>query len=64
MDTNIRIRAVGPPQRDLLIGMYDRFEPLGMALGLPPYAEEARHDWIERALSHKLNLAAFWSPGR
>jgi RimJ/RimL family protein N-acetyltransferase len=59
MDTDIRIRAVGLPQRDLLIGMYDRFEPLGVALGLPPFREDARRDWVGFALGHKLNLAAF-----
>jgi hypothetical protein len=30
---DIRIGAVGRPQRDLLIEMYDRFEPLGRRLG-------------------------------
>jgi GNAT superfamily N-acetyltransferase len=63
MDGDIRIRAVGQPQRDLLIEMYDRFEPLGAALGLPPRGEEARREWIEGALSHKVNLAAFSPAG-
>jgi GNAT superfamily N-acetyltransferase len=59
---DIRIRALGRPQRDLLIEMYDRFEPLGAALGLPPHVEEARREWVDVALSHNMNLAAL-SPG-
>jgi RimJ/RimL family protein N-acetyltransferase len=43
--------------------MYGRFEPLGAALGLPPRGEESRREWIEAALSHKMNLAAFSSAG-
>jgi RimJ/RimL family protein N-acetyltransferase len=38
--------------------MYDRFEPLGAALGLPPRWEEARREWLDVAMSHKMNLAA------
>ena len=59
----IRIGALGRPQRDLLIEMYDRFEPLGAALGLPPRGEEPRREWIEGALSHRMNLAAFSPAG-
>ena len=36
MGTDIPIRAVGLRQRNLLIGMYDRFEPLGAALVCRP----------------------------
>jgi RimJ/RimL family protein N-acetyltransferase len=53
------IRAIGRPQRDLLVEMYDRFDPLGAAFGLPPRDEERRGEWIDLALSHKMNLAAF-----
>jgi GNAT superfamily N-acetyltransferase len=63
MDADIQIRAVGLPQRDLLIEMYDRFEPLGVALGLPPWRADARRDWIGFALGHKLNLAALSPAG-
>jgi hypothetical protein len=63
MDGNIRIRAVGLPLRDLLIEMYDRFDPLGVALGLPPHRGEARREWIGAALGHKMNLAAFSPSG-
>jgi len=61
MDRDIRIRAVGRQQRDLLIEMYERFEPLGAALGLPPRGKEPRREWIEVALSQEMNLGA-WSP--
>ena len=60
---DIRIGAVGRPQRDLLIEMYDRFEPLGAALGLPPREEESRREWIESALRHRMNIAAFSPAG-
>jgi RimJ/RimL family protein N-acetyltransferase len=60
---DIRIGAVGRPQRDLLIEMYDRFEPLGAALGLPPREEEPRREWIESALRHRMNIAAFSPAG-
>lgn len=63
MDADIRIRAVGPPERDLLIGMYDRFDPLGGAFGLPPRTAEARREWIGSALGHKVNVAAFSAAG-
>jgi RimJ/RimL family protein N-acetyltransferase len=63
MGGDIRILAVGRPQRDLLIEMYDWFEPLGAALGLPPSGEEQRCEWIDVALSHKMNLAAFSPAG-
>jgi GNAT superfamily N-acetyltransferase len=43
--------------------MYDCFEPLGAALGLPPFRADARRDWIEYALDQKLNLAAFLPSG-
>jgi RimJ/RimL family protein N-acetyltransferase len=62
MEDEIRIRGIGPAQRNLLIEMYDRVAPLGGALGLPPRWEEPRRDWIDGALSEELNLGAF-SPG-
>ncbi len=63
MDADIRIRPVGLPHRDLLIEMYDRFDPLGAALGLPPRTAEARSVWVGVALCHKVNLAAFSPAG-
>ena len=63
MDTCIRIRVVGPPQHDLLIKMYDQFEPLGAVQGLPPLMSETRREWTERALDHSPNLAAFSPAG-
>ena len=53
------VRAIGPPRRDLLVEMYGGFDPLGAAFGLPPREEERRSEWIDLALSHKMNLAAF-----
>ena len=64
MDLGIRIRAVGRRHRDLLSAMYDGFDPLGAALGLPPPASETRRSWIGRALGQKWNLAAFSREGR
>lgn len=63
MDDDIRIRVVGPSQRDLLVRMYDRFDPLGLALGLPPPTAEARREWIGDTLRHGVNLAAFSPAG-
>jgi RimJ/RimL family protein N-acetyltransferase len=63
MDRDIRIRVVRRQQRDLLIEMYERFEPLGLALGLPPRENEARREWIEVALSQKMNLGALSPAG-
>ena len=43
--------------------MYDRFTPLGAALGLPPRSADTRRAWIERALAQKVNVAAFSPAG-
>jgi GNAT superfamily N-acetyltransferase len=64
VDLGIRIQAVGRRHRDLLSAMYDGFDPLGAALGLPPPATETRRSWIGRALGQKWNLAAFSPEGR
>jgi RimJ/RimL family protein N-acetyltransferase len=63
MNGDVRIRTIGRPQRDLLVEMYDRFEPLGAALGIPPVEEERRREWAQSALSHEMNLAAFLPTG-
>lgn len=63
MNADIQIQAIGPSQRDLLITMYDRFDPLGAALGLPPGTPEARHNWIRSALGQIVNVAAFSPAG-
>jgi hypothetical protein len=63
VNADIQIRGIGAPQRDLLIAMYDRFDPLGAALGLPPRTAEARCDWIGSALGQKVNVAAFSPAG-
>jgi GNAT superfamily N-acetyltransferase len=43
--------------------MYDRFDPLGGALGLPPHTGEARRAWIATALGNHVNVAAFSPAG-
>jgi GNAT superfamily N-acetyltransferase len=43
--------------------MYDRFDPLGAALGLPPPTVEARHEWIGSALGQIVNVAAYSPAG-
>ena len=63
MDADMQIRAVGPREFDLLLGMYDRFDPLGAALGLPPRTAPVRRSWIGDALRHKINIAAFAPEG-
>jgi GNAT superfamily N-acetyltransferase len=63
VNADIQIQAIGPPQRDLLITMYNRFDPLGAALGLPPRTAEARHKWIGSALGQIVNVAAFSPAG-
>jgi RimJ/RimL family protein N-acetyltransferase len=63
MDAEFQIRPVGPPQRELLIQMYDRFDPLGVAFGLPPRTLEGRRHWIADALGHTVNVAAFSPSG-
>ena len=63
MTEEIQLRAIGPPQQDLLIALYDRFDPLGAALGLPPHTVEARHGWVESALCQRVNVAAFSQAG-
>jgi RimJ/RimL family protein N-acetyltransferase len=59
MNPDIRIRPIGLPHRDLLAAMYDGFDPLGAALGLPPFKVAARERWIQRALEQTVNVAAF-----
>jgi GNAT superfamily N-acetyltransferase len=59
LSIDLRISAAGQPQQDLLIAMYDRFDPLGGALGLPPRREDERHRWIQSALGYGVNVAAF-----
>ena len=64
MDADIRIRTVGPGQQNLLVQMYESFEPLGVALGLPPFTEESRFRWIGLALRNEINVVAFSADGR
>ena len=63
MERYFQIRVVDRPQRDLLIEMYERFDPLGAALGLPPRGSDARRQWIEGALNGAMNLGALSPAG-
>jgi len=54
-----RIRRLTRADHQALLGMYRRFEPLGVAAGLPPRNEQARREWIERSLEHEINFGAF-----
>jgi GNAT superfamily N-acetyltransferase len=43
--------------------MYNRLDPLGAALGLPPRSAEGRQQWILGALGQQVNVAAFSQDG-
>jgi len=60
---DFRLQLIGPPHFGLLSAMYDRFDPLGEALGLPPLTWEARQNWIGSALRQLVNVAAFANMG-
>ena len=62
MNAETRIRVVDP-RSGSLVRMYDRFDPMGAAFGLPPYMPEARRAWVEAALGHRMNVAAFSPAG-
>ena len=61
--SGIQIRVEGAVERDLLVKMYDEFEPLGVAFGLPPFSAAARRNWIAGALAHKVNSVALSPEG-
>jgi ribosomal protein S18 acetylase RimI-like enzyme len=61
--SDIQLQTIGPGNLDLLAAMYDRFDPLGVALGLPPRTLEARQRWIRSALRQIVNVAAFSPAG-
>jgi GNAT superfamily N-acetyltransferase len=63
MECDVRITAIGTQQRDLLIEMYDRFEPMGAALGLPPLGDDVRREWVEAALAQEFSIAALSPAG-
>ena len=58
-DDSLQLRPATPADRELLLGMYRGFDPLGAAQGLPPRNEEARRIWIDRALEEEINVGAF-----
>jgi len=59
LSIDLRIHAAGQPQQDLLIAMYDQFDRLGGALGLPPRREDERHRWVKSVFRHRVNVAVF-----
>ena len=53
----IAVRPIEPADEPLLAAMYDTFEPLSEALGLPPREESRRRAWL-RTLRTAVNLVA------
>ncbi len=54
----IAVRRLEQQDGPLLASMYDTFEPLSEALGLPPKEHARREAWL-RSLGDSLNLVAF-----
>jgi RimJ/RimL family protein N-acetyltransferase len=54
----IAVRPLEKQDRRLLVDMYDSFEPLSEALGLPPQEPARREAWL-KTLEGSLNLIAF-----
>lgn len=63
MNAGVQLRQIGPAEAHLLIAMYETFDPLGAALGLPPHTREARRRWIANAVCETVNVAAFSPAG-
>jgi GNAT superfamily N-acetyltransferase len=63
MPLALHIRELTSADARFLSGMYDQFDPLGGAQGLPPLTLDARRDWIESALRQEVNLGAFGPAG-
>jgi GNAT superfamily N-acetyltransferase len=59
----LQVLPVTISHREILLRMYRSFEPLGLALGLPPRNEECRVDWIDYALRQRINLGTFSPAG-
>jgi RimJ/RimL family protein N-acetyltransferase len=58
------IRELTRADRNGLLRMYDGFEPLGVAQGLPPRSSDARRDWIDQALAEDYNVGALDESGQ
>lgn len=54
----IAVRRLEPQDQPLLAQMYETFEPLGGALGLPSADPVKREEWLH-SLTDSLNLVAF-----
>lgn len=58
-----QFRPLTQHDRETLLRMYRDFHPLGGPQGLPPWTEEARRGWIDRALGQDINIGAFLADG-
>ena len=54
----IAVRPMGSGDEPLLAAMYDTFDPMSEALGLPPKEESRRRAWLS-TLRTAVNLVAF-----
>jgi len=62
-DDAIQLRLLNASHREILLRMYRSFEPLGLALSLPPIKEAGRAHWIDHALRQAVNCGAFSGAG-
>lgn len=62
-DDGFQLCLLNASHREVLVRMYRSFEPLGMALGLPPINEAGRALWIDHALRQAINCGAFSAAG-
>ncbi len=54
----IFIKEYQRKDRSGLLSMYDKFEPKGIAMGLPPYDKDVRIKWIDKLLKTFFNIMA------
>ncbi len=56
----ITIRAYQAKDYRRLIDMYDKFEPKGIAMGLPHFDKKLRHNWIDCIVKSFFNTIAIY----
>ena len=56
----ITIRAYRTEDYQRLIDMYDKFEPKGIAMGLPPFDKKLRNNWIDCIVKTFFNTVAIY----
>src|SRR5690349_1426748 len=54
----IAVRPMGTKDEEMVAAMYDAFEPMGEALGLPPKEASRRKAWL-RTLRTAVNVVAY-----